>query len=43
MQDPTSNSAHKSGERAAQPMLWIGERCHREDFLPFKCQDCRNQ
>ncbi|SJX60187.1 uncharacterized protein SRS1_11501 [Sporisorium reilianum f. sp. reilianum] len=33
-------------ERSTGPMMFIGERCaleecHREDFLPFKCSDCR--
>nr|CDI51103.1 zf-an1 domain-containing protein [Melanopsichium pennsylvanicum 4] len=33
-------------ERTTGPMMFIGERCalqecHREDFLPFKCSDCR--
>ncbi|GAC73390.1 hypothetical protein PANT_9d00082 [Moesziomyces antarcticus T-34] len=33
-------------ERSTGPMMFIGERCafdecHREDFLPFKCGDCR--
>lgn len=33
-------------ERSTGPMMFIGERCafeecHRDDFLPFKCSDCR--
>ncbi|PWZ02880.1 hypothetical protein BCV70DRAFT_169106 [Testicularia cyperi] len=33
-------------ERSTGPMMFIGEtcaleECHREDFLPFKCSDCR--
>ena len=33
-------------ERSTGQMMFIGERCafeecHREDFLPFKCSDCR--
>lgn len=34
-------------ERSTGSMMFIGERCaleecHREDFLPFKCSDCRH-
>ncbi|PWN53065.1 hypothetical protein IE53DRAFT_310908 [Violaceomyces palustris] len=33
-------------ERSTGALMFIGERCaleecHREDFLPFKCQECR--
>ena len=43
---PSVRSAFTMPERSTGPMMFIGERCaldecHREDFLPFKCGDCR--